>query len=55
MIAENRVGIAIQPWSVIAPAALIAILTVSVNLVGDEVAARLGRPAHTIVSPSAAP
>jgi ABC-type dipeptide/oligopeptide/nickel transport system permease subunit len=43
MIAENRTSIDLQPWSVAAPAAMIALLTVAVNIVGDGLAARLGR------------
>jgi peptide/nickel transport system permease protein len=43
MIAENRTSIDLQPWSVAAPAAMIALLTVAVNVVGDGLAARLGR------------
>jgi ABC-type dipeptide/oligopeptide/nickel transport system permease subunit len=45
MIAENRTGIALQPWAVAAPAAMIGLLTVAVNLSGDELARRLGPPA----------
>lgn len=43
MIAENRTTIDLQPWAVAAPAAMIAILTVAVNVVGDGVSQRLGR------------
>jgi ABC-type dipeptide/oligopeptide/nickel transport system permease subunit len=43
MIAENRTSIDLQPWSVAAPAAMIAILTVAVNVVGDGISQRLGR------------
>jgi len=43
MISENRGGITLQPWAVIAPAFLIAFLTVAVNLVADAVARSLGR------------
>jgi peptide/nickel transport system permease protein len=42
MISENRDGISIQPWAVAAPAACLALLAVSVNLVADAVARRLG-------------
>jgi peptide/nickel transport system permease protein len=38
MISENRSGISIQPWAVVAPAALLAALAVSVNLFADGVA-----------------
>jgi ABC-type dipeptide/oligopeptide/nickel transport system permease subunit len=43
MIAENRTSIDLQPWSVAAPAAMIAILTVAVNVVGDGISQRLGK------------
>jgi len=42
MISENRVGLDIQPWAAAVPAALIAILTISVNLVVDGIAYSLG-------------
>jgi len=38
MIQENRLGLALNPWAVIAPAALIAILTVGTNTFTDAVA-----------------
>jgi ABC-type dipeptide/oligopeptide/nickel transport system permease subunit len=51
MISENRTGIAIQPWAVAVPAALLALLTIAVNLVADAFARSLGRSveglAHT--------
>ncbi len=42
MIAENRSGLTINPWSVVAPAVLIAVLTVGVNLVADALARSRG-------------
>jgi ABC-type dipeptide/oligopeptide/nickel transport system permease subunit len=42
IIAENRGTIAIQPWAVAVPAILIALFTVSVNVVGDAIARRRG-------------
>lgn len=42
MISENRGGITINPWAVLAPAAVIGILTVSVNVLGDAIARTLG-------------
>ena len=42
MISENRGGFSLQPWTVAAPALLIAFLTISVNLVADAVARSLG-------------
>ncbi|HET6477063.1 MAG TPA: ABC transporter permease [Thermoleophilia bacterium] len=38
MINENRIGITIQPWTVIAPIVLIGALTVSTNLMADGLA-----------------
>ena len=38
MINENRIGLVIQPYSVFVPVALIAILTIGVNLATDGVA-----------------
>jgi ABC-type dipeptide/oligopeptide/nickel transport system permease subunit len=43
MISENRDGLTIQPWSVAAPAILIALLTISTNLIADSFARSLGR------------
>ncbi len=42
MIAENRTGLALQPWPVVVPAILIALLTIGVNLLADGVTASLG-------------
>ncbi|MBL1074767.1 ATP-binding cassette domain-containing protein [Nocardia sp. 2] len=44
MITENRPGFGVQPWSVLAPALLIMVLVVSVNMVTDR-ALRSERPA----------
>jgi peptide/nickel transport system permease protein len=38
MINENQVGLALNPWSVIVPAALIALLTVGTNTFTDSIA-----------------
>jgi len=38
MISENRVGLAQNPWGVVVPAILIAVLTIGVNTFGDAVA-----------------
>ena len=43
MISENRSGLSLNPWMVLAPAALIALLTISTNAVGDALARSLGR------------
>ena len=42
MINENRAGITIQPWVIVVPALLIAILTIAVNLVADAIARSRG-------------
>jgi peptide/nickel transport system permease protein len=46
MIGENRLGLNIQPWPVIVPAAAIALLTIGVNLVVDGVGRRTGSIPH---------
>ena len=43
MISENKDGLFINPWAVVAPAAAIAILSIAVNLVSDAIARSLGR------------
>jgi peptide/nickel transport system permease protein len=43
MISEDRQYISINPWSVLAPAAMIALLTIGINLTGDAIARSLGR------------
>ena len=43
IISENREGLTLNPWVILVPAALIALLTISLNLVGDAVARSLGR------------
>ena len=43
LIAENRAGILIQPWAVLAPVCAIAFLTVGINLVADGIVRALGR------------
>jgi len=43
MISENREFISINSLSVLAPAAMIALLTIGVNLMGDAIARSLGR------------
>ena len=43
MISENRQYISLNPWAVLAPAAMIALLTIGINLMGDAIARSLGR------------
>jgi peptide/nickel transport system permease protein len=43
MIGENRSYISLNPFAVVAPASMIAILTIGVNLTGDAIARSLGR------------
>jgi peptide/nickel transport system permease protein len=42
IISENRTGLTLNPWVILAPAVLIAVLTIAVNLVGDAIARSLG-------------
>jgi peptide/nickel transport system permease protein len=42
IISENRGGLTLNPYVILVPAALISLLTISVNLVGDAVARSLG-------------
>jgi peptide/nickel transport system permease protein len=42
IISENRNGLTLNPYVILVPAALIALMTIAVNLVGDSVAASLG-------------
>ena len=47
MVAENRQFISLNLWGVLAPAIMLALLTVSVNLVGDAHVKMLGRSSAT--------
>jgi peptide/nickel transport system permease protein len=47
MISENRGGITINPWACVAPALMIGALTVSINVVADAIAGRLGKSVET--------
>ena len=47
MISENRAGITINAWAVVAPALMIAALTVSINLIADAIAGSLGKSVDT--------
>jgi ABC-type dipeptide/oligopeptide/nickel transport system permease subunit len=43
MISENRQVLTLNVWSTVAPAVMIAALTIGVNLVGDAISHTLGR------------
>jgi peptide/nickel transport system permease protein len=47
MISENQIGLTIQPWIIVVPAATIAVLTFGVNLLTDAFARRIGRSGVT--------
>lgn len=52
MINENRIGLGVNPWAVVVPASLIALLTIGLNTYTDAIArASLGvdRPAEEMV------
>jgi ABC-type dipeptide/oligopeptide/nickel transport system permease subunit len=42
MVSENRSGLNLNPLAVLAPAALVALLTIAVNMVGDAIARTQG-------------
>jgi ABC-type dipeptide/oligopeptide/nickel transport system permease subunit len=42
LIAANRAGITINPWAVLAPAIVIGLLTVAINVLADAIARTLG-------------
>ena len=42
MISENRGGIALNPYAILAPAVLLAMLTIGINLVSDELSGGKG-------------
>jgi peptide/nickel transport system permease protein len=53
MINENRIGLVVNPWAVVVPAALIAVLTVGLNTFTDAIArASLGvdRPMEEVAA-----
>jgi ABC-type dipeptide/oligopeptide/nickel transport system permease subunit len=47
MVAENRQFITLNLWGVLAPAILLAVLTIAVNLIGDAHVRVLGRSSAT--------
>jgi peptide/nickel transport system permease protein len=42
MLGENRTGIVIQPWPMIAPVVILGLLTIGINLVIDGYGRRRG-------------
>jgi peptide/nickel transport system permease protein len=52
MIAENRGGITIQPWAVVAPVLAIGLLTIGINLIIDGYGASERARAEELVVPS---
>jgi peptide/nickel transport system permease protein len=50
MINENRPGLTIAPWSILAPALLLALLTIGVNLLADVIARGIGRSNELVAS-----
>jgi peptide/nickel transport system permease protein len=45
MINENRASLALNPWALLAPAIMIGLLTVGINLVADGLGRTIGRAA----------
>lgn len=48
MVSENRSGLNLNPLAVLAPAALIALLTIAVNMIGDAIARSQGISTTTV-------
>jgi ABC-type dipeptide/oligopeptide/nickel transport system permease subunit len=48
MVAENRSSLVLQPWPVVLPAVLIALLVIGANLVADAIARSLGTSADLL-------
>jgi peptide/nickel transport system permease protein len=46
MVSENRNALALNPWALLAPAIMIALLTVGINLVADGLGRSRGRSAE---------
>jgi peptide/nickel transport system permease protein len=49
IVSENRSGLDLNPYVILVPALLIALLTIGLNLVGDAIARTLGRSATSYV------
>ncbi len=45
IVSENRDGFSLNPWVIFVPAAMIALLTVGLNMTGDAIARTVGRSA----------
>lgn len=43
IVSENRDGFSLNPWVIFVPAAMIALLTIGLNMTGDAIARSLGR------------
>jgi ABC-type dipeptide/oligopeptide/nickel transport system permease subunit len=50
MISENRSIISLNPWSVLAPAIMLGLLTIAVNLVADAYVRTLGRSSRELLA-----
>ncbi|GAA1017421.1 hypothetical protein Aple_032750 [Acrocarpospora pleiomorpha] len=50
MVRENAVGVTLNPWPVIAPAALVVLLAVAFSIVIDRLAARTGTGLPEVVT-----
>jgi peptide/nickel transport system permease protein len=48
MINENKLGLTVNPWLTIAPAVVIAVLTIGINLIADGAARSVGRSVQTV-------
>jgi peptide/nickel transport system permease protein len=49
-IARNEEGLLVQPWAVLAPATMIVLFVVGVNLLGDDALRRRGAPLERALS-----
>jgi ABC-type dipeptide/oligopeptide/nickel transport system permease subunit len=50
MISENRYFISLNPWSVLAPAIMLGLLTIAVNLTADAYVRTLGRSSRELLA-----
>ena len=49
MVAEGRGFITLQPWATLAPAAMIALLSIALNLIADALTQHVTRGKQEIV------